>query len=735
MKRLLIIPMFLVSFFPMINAEIITLSTPNSQILLSAEKGGDLSVVYYGNKAATVEQLSAAGDITYFQALPVYGMVDKIHLPALQVEHSNGDMSLELQVEEIEKQSEENAEVVKITLKDNVYPFALRVYYKAWQNVDIIETWTEIEHQEKKAVVLKRFDSGHLAIRRANTWLMHFHGDWSAEAVPTVERMTAGIKTIKNTDGARNSHLDAPQVMISLDGCPKENEGRVIGAALCWSGNFELRFNTIDETEQHFYAGIDPQASEYILDKNKTFHTPHLAFSYSEEGLGGVSRTYHRWARHYGMMHNGAAVRDILLNSWEGIYFDITEQRIKDMISDISAMGGELFVMDDGWFGGKYQRNIDNAALGDWKVDTRKLPDGLAPLIQTAKNKGIKFGIWIEPEAVNTVSELFEKHPEWALQVEGRDLKLGRGGTQLVLDLTNPKVQDFVFSVVDNLLTEYPEIAYIKWDANSSIQNVGSTYLPRNKQNNVYIDYHLGLISVLERVRAKYPNVVIQNCASGGGRANYGLMPYFDEMWVSDNNDALQRVYIQWGMSYFFPSNSLAQHIGGSPYHLTGRALPIKFRCDVAMSGRLGMELQPRNMTDSERKQCSIAIADYKQMRDIIQLGNLYRLISPYKIVQNAAEEKSVAALMYVTDDKSKAALFVYGLSSFYNQVCPRIYLKGLDASKLYTLTEKNVKEGEEPCSISGKTFTGEFLMKVGVEMPIGKDYSSRVFLLSTPQN
>ena len=319
------------------------------------------------------------------------------------------------------------------------------------------------------------------------------------------------------------------------------------------------------------------------------------------------------------------------------------------------------------------------------------------------------------------------------LQERNRELKLGRGGTQLVLDMTNPKVQDFVFSIVDNLLTKHPEISYIKWDANASIQNYGSTYLPRDKQSNLYVDYHLGLVKTLERIRAKYPNVVIQNCASGGGRANYGLMPYFDEFWVSDNNDALQRVYIQWGTSYFFPSNAMAQHIGGSPYLMTGRTTPIKFRCDVAMSGRLGMELQPAHMTDEERAQCTIAFRDYKALRELIQLGNLYRLVSPYEPVP-VVEKQQVASLMYVNDAKDHAVLFAYGLSSFMKQASRRIRLAGLDPDKHYTLHERNVRVGEQPSELDGKSFTGAYLMSVGLDIPLSTeyniDYPSRIFEL-----
>lgn len=702
----------------------VSIDTPNTQLLLHAREGSELLMDYYGSRACTYDELRAAGAALNYPALPAFGQVDMVQLPAIQIQHADGDLNLELKVESLEVRDEGNAKTHVFTLRDKVQALTVRICYKAYKDVDIIETWTEIENGEKKAITLKRYDSGHLVLRQGDVWISHLHGDWAAEAEPTAEPLRAGVKIIRNTDGARNSHLDAPEMMLSLDGAPRENQGRVIGAALCWSGNFELRVNTVLKREHHFYAGIDPQSSEYVLDPKQTFQTPHLALTFSTEGMGGVSRAFHRWARTCGKLHRGMQTGDILLNSWEGLYFDINEERMVQMMTDIAGFGGELFVMDDGWFGDKYPRNNDSSSLGDWVVDKRKLPGGIKALTDAARERGIKFGIWIEPECVNTKSELFEQHPEWALQVKGRDLKLGRGGTQLVLDMTNPKVQDFVFKVFDDLMTQYPEIAYIKWDANASIQNYGSTYLPKDRQQNLYVDYHFGLLKVLQRIRAKYPDVVIQDCASGGGRANYGLLPYFDEFWTSDNTDALQRVYIQWGTSYFFPANAMACHINHCPYWNTGgRVIPVKFRCDVAMSGRLGMELQPKDMTDEERRQCTTCFADYKQLRPIVQTGNLYRLLSPY-------DRKGVAALMYTKADA--AALFVYKVDNYCNQPLPRIRLAGLNPAATYTLTEVNVRVGQRPCMLSGKRFSGRFLMDVGIEIPLREEYASRVFELKT---
>ena len=703
----------------------VLVSTPNTSLLLHANEGEDLRFAFFGDRIEEnqIHQIHDAWDGLNRTAYPTFGSPAN-QLFALQAVHADGNWTTDLTVDQVETTEEDNAKLTAITLKDKAYPFQVKLYYRAYKDIDMIETWSEISHTEKKTVVLKRFDSGHFMIRRGDVWISHLHGSWGDEAGVTTEPLTPGIKLIENVDGARNTHIDHPEVMFSLDGKPQENEGRVIGAALCWSGNYAIRMATDNNFVHRIFAGIDSETAEYNLAPKEVFATPKLALTYSQEGLSGASRNCHRWARHAGMLHNGNRVRDILLNSWEGVYLDVDEEKMSQMMEDIAAMGGELFVMDDGWFGDKYRRVQDNSSLGDWVVDKKKLPNGLENLVRTAQKNGIKFGIWIEPEAVNSKSELFEKHPEWALQAPGRSLIYGRGGTQLLLDVCNPEVQDFIFGVVDNLLTRHPQIAYIKWDANIELRNYGSTYLPRDKQSHIYIDYHRGLEKIMQRIRAKYPDVVIQACASGGGRANYGVMPYFEEFWVSDNTDALQRIYMQWGSSYFYPSNAMAQHISAAPNHQTGRVIPIKFRCDVAMSGRLGLELQPSKMTEEERAQSTQAIKDYKTVREVIQLGNLYRLVSPY-------DRKGIASLMYTDDAKGKAVFFAYKMDNFVNQVVPRVCLRGLDPLKNYRVRELNVKTGNRPCFLDGKTFSGRLLMNTGIELPLGGDYASCVLELT----
>lgn len=708
-------------------AETLHLSTPSTSLVLDATPGNRLSLLHYGARVTDADIKNLDGGI---DAYPAYGIYPE-HEAALSITHADGGMVTDLSVDSVTKsQGDDGAEITTITLRDSGYPVTVKVNYRTYPGEEIIESWAEITNGEKGEITLNRFMSAFLPVRMGDVWLSSLYGSWANEARIEQRPLTHGVTMIKNKDGVRNSHTSHAEVMLSLDGCPSENNGRVIGAALEYTGNYKLMIDTGDSNHHRFFAGINEENSAYRLKKGETFVTPPLALTYSAEGLSGASRNFHRWGRNH-RLHAGNTPRKILLNSWEGVYFNINEKGMDSMMADIASMGGELFVMDDGWFGTKYHRDSDNAALGDWTVDTGKLPHGIDGLLDAADRHGIKFGIWIEPEMTNTVSELYEKHPEYVIKAPHRNPTTGRGGTQLVLDMANPKVQDIVFEVVDTLMTRYPRIDYIKWDANAPIMEHGSQYLPADRQSHLYIDWHNGLTATLDRIRRAHPDVTIQACASGGGRANWGMLPWFDEFWTSDNNDALQRIYMQWGTSYFFPAIAMASHISAAPNHQTFRRIPVKFRADVAMSGRMGLELQPRDMTEEERTICRNAVNDYKQVRHIVQLGDLYRLLSPY-------DGKGSASLMYITPEKDDAVFFWWKTETFMNQQLPRIPMAGLDPDATYTVTELN-RIDNTPLPCEGKSYTGRYLMDQGLELPLSHnvdyhkntDYSSRVLRLT----
>ncbi len=724
-------------------AENVAISTPRNTLVVDIEKGVEPKFVYYGQRLSETDLATLPAPTTANWSItdiyPAYGANRIQDEVCLAMRHADGNLSTQLvsQGYELSDVTDKapngqprKARLLTIRLSDTVYPTTVTLNYLAYTDVDIIESWAEITNGEKKTVTLTQFLSSMMPIRRNNVWVSHMHGSWAAEAQLSQHKLENGQLRIKNKDGLRNATSDRQELMFSLEGRPQENQGDVIGAALMYSGNYAVNVDTREGEYHYFSAGINPDNSEYHLDRGKTLKTPHVAYTFSAEGLSGASRAYHRWARRYQLRH-GADERMILLNSWEGVYFDINQKGMDQMMHDIKSMGGELFVMDDGWFGDKYRRLTDNSSLGDWVVDRKKLPNGISWLVRQADYHGIRFGIWIEPEMTNTESELYEKHPDWVLKAPKRDVVTGRGGTQLVLDLTNPEVRDFIVGMVDDLMRENPEIDYIKWDANMSIDNHGSQYLAPDRQSHLYIEYHRGFADVCKRIRAKYPELTIQACASGGGRANYGIMPWFDEFWVSDNTDALQRIYMQWGISYFYPAITMASHISATPNHTVFRTTSLKYRIDVAMSGRLGMEIQPKNMTTEEKDLCRKAIAEYKEIRPVVQFGDLYRLVSPY-------DGKNIASLMYCSPEKDKAVFYWWKLETFYNEHLPRVRMQGLDPDKSYRIHELN-RIDNEALPYEDKVFTGKYLMENGLEMPLKhkvdyhkqNDWSSRVLYLT----
>ena len=695
------------------------ISTPNTSLLITATPGEKSKFQYYGSRISEqdIQGVYDSGLGFGVESYPVFGL----NTPgerAMAVAHPDGNMSLDLVVEQVYQYVSDEAEVTEVCMKDKVYPFVLKQLFKAYKGTDIISTWVEVENTGKKPVTLYRFASAFLPVPRGDNWMTHFHGFWGAEHTMDEEKLTNGQKVISNKDGLANTETDNPSFMLTMDGKPQEEHGNVFGGTLAWTGTYLIKMD-VRNTKFNISAGINEETAHYILDAKKKFVTPEFAMTYSTTGKGGVSRAFHRWARAY-KLNQGNVPHDILLNSWEGVYFNVNQQGMDDMMKAFSAMGGELFVMDDGWFGNKYPRNNSTSSLGDWEVCKEKLPEGIEGLLKSAKKYNIKFGIWIEPEMANTKSELFEKHPDWIMRIKNRPLSTGRGKTQVVLDLTNPEVQDFVFGVVDNLMTKYPEIAYMKWDDNSSLMDYGSSYLPKDRQSHIYIDYHRGLNNVLKRIRAKYPKLVLQACAGGGGRVNYGMLPYFDEFWTSDDTDALQRIYMQWGVSSFYPAVAMASHVSADKNHQTGRRLPLKFRFDVAMSGRLGMEIQPKDMGEADKAFAKRAITAYKGIRPVVQFGDLYRLVSPY-------DHKGISSLMYVTPRKERAVFYAYKISHFLNMVIPNVRMAGLDPQKKYRVIDLTAVKADKPCALDGKIISGRMLMNEGVALHtlLASEYSS----------
>ena len=691
---------------------VIAVGTSNTDLIYKVNgRDGRLYQSYLGTRLDNISGLNQLRDAGH-PAYATFG-TDNLFEPAIRMTHNDGNPSLELKYvnHDVEK-PDANITITHILLKDPEYPVEVTLNIKAFSKEDVIEQWVEIVQKEAKPVTIFNYASSMLHFDANNYWLTQFHGDWAEEMKMQESELTSGIKIIDTKLGTRAHMYQTPVFFLSLNEKSDENNGELIAGTLGWSGNFQFLFEIDEKGSLRVISGINPFASEYSIQPGKIFKTPSFIFTYSTRGKGLASRNLHKWATNYGIM-DGNGPRMMLLNNWETTYFSFDEPKLAGLLDDTKKMGLDVFLLDDGWFANKYPRNNDRAGLGDWQENKAKLPDGLGYLVKEADSRGVKFGIWIEPEMVNPKSELYETHPDWVLKLPNRPENYFRN--QLVLDLTNPNVHEFVYNVVDGMLTKNPGIAFIKWDCNRMMTNAYSVYL-KDKQSHLYIDYVNSLYSVLDHLRQKYPKLPIMLCSGGGGRVDYGALRYFTDFWASDDTDPLERIYIQWGYSYFFPSISVCNHI------TSWGKQSLKFKTDVAMMGKMGYDIPVNELTEKELKFSQDAIVNYKRLSDVIWHGDLYRLASPY--------EENRAVLMYVNSTKNKAVLFAYTLNARYGELFNRVRLQGLDPDKTYKIQEINLStEGRRPGgSESGRSYTGDYLMKIGLNAGSAAPLTSAVY-------
>ena len=614
--------------------------------------------------------------------------------PALRVIHADGNTSTTLQFENIRRSKDESGrDLVRIQLRDPVYLLEVTLCFRADRDRDVIEQWTEIVNRESASITLERMASSSLLVT-TNVHLMHFFGDWAKEMLtPIVEPITPGIKILDSKLGVRAHQFQNPFFVLSLDGPPTENDGRVLAGSLKWSGSFQCAFEN-DSKSIRALCGLNPYASAYHLNRDETFATPKMIWVWSENGLGEMSRKLHRWARDFGV-RDGHKPRAVVLNNWEATGFDFDFNRVVDLYDPAKAVGVELFLLDDGWFGNKYPRISDDAGLGDWQPNAARLPNGLEPLANEAVKRGMRFGIWIEPEMVNPKSELFEHHPDWVIAQPKRELELQRN--QLVLDLSHPEVQAFAWQTIRNVLG-VRNITYAKWDCNRYVTQPGSSYLAADRQSHLWIDYVNALYALMEKTVKTFPTIELMLCSGGGGRVDYGALEYFHEFWPSDNTDPIVRVPMQWDYSYFFPTMAIGSHVtrwGNRPLH---------FACSVAMSGCFGMDLDLNKLSAADKAICARATDAYKRIRDVTALGDLYRLENPHNSYRGA--------LNFVSPDQVRAVIFTFQLED--GPQSP-VHPQGLDPAKTYTVKELNPMPSRAAMPEKGKTFTGEALMRDGL--------------------
>lgn len=703
---------FLLSSFSLLQAAdkpLIKIETERTSLIYQVADNGRLYQKYLGKK------LNHDSDIQYLpqgtEAYLTHGMEDYFE-PAIHIRHNDNNSSLLLKyVDHSSNAISNGVNETVITLKDDKYPVTVKLHYVAYGKENIIRAFSEISHEEKKPVILCKYASSMLHLNSSKYFLTEFSGDWAHEANVTERELAFGKKVIDTKLGARANMFVSPFFQLALDNPSQENAGEVLVGTIGWTGNFRFTFEVDNKNELRIISGINPYDSEYSLPAKEVFRTPDFYFTYSTQGKGEASRNFHDWARNH-QVKNGNDTRMTLLNNWESTYFDFDENKLIGLMDEATKLGVDMFLLDDGWFANKYPRSSDHQGLGDWEETADKLPNGVGRLVEEAQKKGIKFGIWIEPEMVNPKSELYEKHKDWVIHLPNRDEYYFRN--QMVLDLSNPKVQDHVFGVVDNLMTKYPGIAFFKWDCNSPITNIYSVYL-KDKQSHLYVDYVHGLYKVLDRIKAKYPDLPMMLCAGGGGRSDYEALKYFTEFWPSDNTDPIERLFIQWGYSQIFPSKTLCAHVT-----TWNRGTSIKFRTDVAMMCKLGFDIKLEDMNQNEHLYCDQAVKNYNRLKPVILEGDLYRLVSPYGSNHTSS--------MFVGKDKKTAAVFAFDIHPRYAEKTLPVRLQGLDADKKYRVKEINMMPGSGS-SLKGnnQVFSGEYLMNVGLDLFTTQQLNSRL--------
>ncbi|MBD9112045.1 alpha-galactosidase [Bacteroides nordii] len=692
-----------------IEKPVIKIETGNTSLIYRVGDNGRLYQSYLGKR------LNHEADINHLpqgtEAYLTHGMEDYFE-PALHIMHNDGNSSTLLKyVSHDSRNLSDGVNETVITLADDQYPVTVKLHYVTYANEDIIKTFTEISHREKKPVMLHKYASSLLHLNHDKYFLTEFAGDWSHEANVMERELAFGKKVIDTKLGARANMFVSPFFQLAIDQPSEENAGEVLVGTLGWTGNFNFTFEVDNKSQLRIISGINPYASEYSLPSGEIFRTPEFYFTYSLNGKGQASRNFHDWARRY-QVKDGDQTRMTLLNNWEATYFDFDEQKLIGLMDEAKKLGVDMFLLDDGWFANKYPRSSDHQGLGDWIETADKLPNGIGRLTAEAKKHGIKFGIWIEPEMVNPKSELYEKHKDWVIHLPNREEYYFRN--QMVLDLSNPAVQDYVFGVVDQLMTKYPDLAFFKWDCNSPITNIYSPYL-KGKQTHLYIDYVKGLYKVLDRIKAKYPNLPMMLCAGGSGRSDYEALKYFTEFWPSDNTDPIERLFIQWGFSQVFPSKTLCAHVT-----TWNKDASIKFRTDVAMMCKLGFDIKMSDLNPNEQVYCRQAVTEYNRLKPVILEGDLYRLVSPYGSNHTSS--------MYVNKDKNQAIVFAFDVYPRYGEHILPVRLQGLEANKMYQVKEINLMPGaSSSVNGNGQTFSGEYLMNVGLDLFTGYKLNSRI--------
>lgn len=580
--------------------------------------------------------------------------------------------------------AEENeAETLKIILEDPVTKVELHLLYGVLEKEDIITRSVIIKNAGKAPVTVKKAQSACLDFLHGDYDLIKFYGRHAMER--NMERMPVSHESTRiGSRRGTSSHQYNPGVILAGKNT-NEDSGSCYGMLFVYSGNFLVEAEKDQYDQTRIQMGLTDELFAYPLEAGAEFIAPEVILSYTNKGLSRLSQQYHHCImNHICQGKYVHANRPVLINSWEAAYFDFTGDTIVELAKEAKALGIDMVVMDDGWFG---KRNDDNSSLGDWYVNEEKLGGTLTKLIERVKAEGVKFGIWIEPEMVSEDSDLYREHPEWAITIPGR--KPVRSRNQLVLDFSRKEVRDEIFKRICAVLDQ-GNVEYIKWDMNRSLADI---YAP-----NVTYDYVLGVYDFLEKLTNRYPDILIEGCSGGGGRFDAGMLYYTPQIWCSDNTDAINRTRIQYGTSFFYPVAAMGSHVSAVPNHQTGRVTSMHTRGVAAMSGTFGYELNPALLNAKEKAEIRAQLAQYREYQELIREGDYYRLSNPF--------QDNFAAWMVVSDDRSKALVSVIRLTAEANPPAAYVTLKGMEEDAFYR--EKT----------TGKVYPGAALMEAGILLP-----------------
>ncbi len=579
----------------------------------------------------------------------------KYTIPGLPSVYDNGD----------------TVQTLIVTLIDKPANIKIKLYYGVFEELDIITRAAEIINAGNEIVWLRKACSMCLELPFGKWDMIHFHGRHCMERQPERVPLFHGIHTLVSGRGM-SSHQHNPFVIL-CDRDATEDNGACYGVMLMYSGNHKTEIERDQFDSVRIVTGISDDRFRWELASGASFYTPEVILTCAD-GLTNLSHNFHRVIRNnvvrgeYKLRH-----RPVLINNWEATYFDITEEKVLAIAEKAKELGVEMFVLDDGWF---KNRNDDNAGLGDWIPDTEKLPDGLGGLIEKINDMGLRFGLWIEPEMVNEDSDLYRAHPDWALTAPNRAPMMARN--QLVLDLSRKEVHEYLFDTISGLLEKY-NITYIKWDFNRPISDVYSYAFPSSRQGEVSHRYYLSLYALYEKLTAKFPHVLFEGCAGGGGRFDAGMLCYNPQIWCSDNTDPISRLKIQYGTSFGYPSCTVGAHVSASPNHQTGRKTPLNTRGVVAMSGSFGYELDLSQLSDEECDEIKEQIRKYKELEPIIHGGRMYRL-------SRKSDATHYMAWQFVSPDQSRALLNIVVTNPLANSAPVHVKLKGLIPDATYSV-------------------------------------------------